>query len=169
MLYQCWVPSLCAHKDLTALYYCPSTVLCHSHCPHTSTLHTCIYLILLLCRLFSLRLSQCFSTLLDDFLSTFRSLLPYFPPPPILYETFPDPLLHVPYCAPSRDSLHRKTGLFARDVLEGRGWDPGAYEMFPEVVRAMRSTLTVKSWSRFESIAPTAFPFLVFSVRVGPS
>lgn len=68
-----------------------------------------------------LALSQCFSALLDAFLSTFRSLLPCFPPPPILHKTFPDPLLCVPYCAPSRDSLHRKARLFARDVLEGMG------------------------------------------------
>lgn len=64
-------------------------------------------------------LSQCFSDILDTFLSTFRSLLPCFPP--ILHGTFPDPLLHVPYCARSRDSLHRKAQLFGRDVLECRG------------------------------------------------
>lgn len=172
MLCLCWV-SLCAHKDLTTVYYCCPTLLWHSHCPHTLTPPIAFPLLsLMLCRLFSFWLSQWFSTLLDDFLSTFRSLLPCFPPPPILPETFPDPQLHIPYCTPSRDSLHRKAPLFAWDVLEGRSWGWGCTrcsQWFGEKWDPCSLSNFAKWCSSKQSLAHTTSLFLVFFTAVGLS
>lgn len=131
-LYLRWVPSPCAYKDLTVFYYCSPTVLCHSiAAPQHFPLHFHCSQLLSLCRPFcslsgwvSVSLHYCFSLYLPLTFALLSSS-------PILHETFPDPLLRFPYCAPSRDSLHRKAQLFARYVLEGRDWGLGGVGEVP--------------------------------------
>lgn len=147
-LHQHWVPS---SKDFTAFYYCSRTVtplqhLSISHCISIVLGYYCCAgsSVLSLAEPVFLCYAWCFS-------SIFRSLLPCFPHLPVLHEALPDPLLHVPYCAPCHDSPHRKAWLFSLGCSGGQGLRSG------EVREVPRSFEGDKIQVHFQALPADAF------------